>query len=99
MPNNDYPKPKDGGVAVGAYLRAMREAAGISVKDLAEKIGADNTAIWRIEAWKSDSRSSVLLKFVCAVRASADDVVLLMNNPDATREDGERLAHLRTGIR
>jgi ribosome-binding protein aMBF1 (putative translation factor) len=77
----------------------MREAAGMSVKDLAERIGTDSTAIWRIEAWKSDSRSSVLLKFVWAVKASADDVVLLMNNPAATKEDGERLAQLRTGIR
>ncbi len=88
-------KSHSGGKAVGAYLRKLRESRGLSVAEIAEKLGSEPSQIWRIEKWRSDTRSSLVFKFIALVRGSAEDVFLLMNNPNATEEDGERLADLR----
>lgn len=80
---------------MGAYLRKLREARGISVAEIADKLGTEPTQIWRIENWKSDTRSSIVFRFIFLVRGNAEDVLLLMNNHHASREDGERLAELR----
>jgi DNA-binding XRE family transcriptional regulator len=92
-------KPFDGGIAVGAYLRYLREAQGMQATEVAEKIGTDQTQIWRVEKWKSDTRSTLLFKYVRAVGGDANDVEMLINNPNATKSDGEALAKLRLGLK
>lgn len=82
----------NGGVAVGAYLRCLREASGLSIAKIALSAGSDPTQIWRAERWKSDIRSSLLFKLVTILHGDPGDVALLINNPDATVDDGERLA-------
>lgn len=99
MNTPDKPSPLDGGAAVGAYLRTLREASGITYAQISEKVGLDPSQIWRIEHWKSDTRSSALFKFIAAVGGDVNDVALLINNPAATKDDGERLARLRLGTR
>ena len=91
-------KPIDGGIAVGAYLRYLREAQGLQAIDIAEKIGTNQTQVWRIEHWKSDTRGTLLFKLIRAVRGDVNDVELLINNPDATQLDGETLAKLRLSL-
>jgi transcriptional regulator with XRE-family HTH domain len=81
--------------AVGAYLRFLRDAAGISVGQMAEKVGIDQSQIWRIESGKTDTKGSFLFKFIAAVSGDPNDVALLINNPLATKDDGERIARLR----
>lgn len=88
-------KSLDGGIAVGAYLRYLREAKGLHAIDVAEKIGTNQTQVWRIEHWKSDTRGTLLFKLIRAVGGDANDVDLLINNPNATQTDGEILARLR----
>jgi transcriptional regulator with XRE-family HTH domain len=92
-------KPLDGGIAVGAYLRYLREAQGLQAVDIAEKIGTDQTQVWRIEKWKSDTRSTLLFKYIRAVNGDANDVEMLINNRDATKLDGETFAKLRLGLK
>lgn len=91
-------KPLDGGIAVGAYLRSLRELQGLQAVDVAEKIGTGQTQLWRIDNWKSDTRSSLLFKYIQAVKGDANDVALLINNADATETDGEVLAKLRFSL-
>jgi transcriptional regulator with XRE-family HTH domain len=83
------------GEAVGAYLRALREATGKTVAEIADSVGIDPSQIWRIERGKSDPKSSTMFKFVYLVGGDVYDLALLINNPDATRSDGENLARLR----
>ena len=92
-------KQLDGGIAVGAYLRYLREAQGLQAVDIAEKIGTDQTQVWRIEKWKSDTRSSLLFKYIRAVNGDANDVEILLNNMNATKTDGEMFAKLRLGLK
>lgn len=86
---------QDSGEAVGAYLRSLREASGKTVIEIAHSVGIDSSQIWRIERGKSDPKSSTMFKFVALVGGDVYDLALLINNPDATREDGENLARLR----
>jgi transcriptional regulator with XRE-family HTH domain len=92
-------KPLDGGIAVGAYIRYLREAQGMQATEIAEKIGTDLTQIWRVEKWKSDTRSTLLFKLIYAVGGDASDVGMLINNPNATKSDGEALAKLRLELK
>jgi transcriptional regulator with XRE-family HTH domain len=91
-------RPLDGGIAVGAYLRFLREARGMQVSEVAEAIGTNDAQVWRIEHWKSDTRSSLLFRFIKAVKGDANDVYLLINNPSATLEDGYKIAQLRLAL-
>jgi len=92
-------KSFDGGIAVGAYLRYLRVEQGLQATDIAEKINTDQTQIWRIEKWKSDTRSTLLFKYIRAVGGDVNDVEMLINNADATQSDGEALAKLRLGMK
>lgn len=98
MPNEEISPSNEGGKAVGAYLRFLREAAGLSVAEISQKVRIDVSQIWRIERGKSDPRASKLFLFIAAVNGSPDDIAQLINNPNATVEDGETLARLRKGL-
>lgn len=84
----------NGGIAVGAYLRALRENLELTPTEVAAQIKSDPTQIWRIESWKADVRSSLLFAYIKAVGGSPDDVSRLINNPKASTSDGELLAKL-----
>jgi transcriptional regulator with XRE-family HTH domain len=99
MPSRKIPKPPNGGIAVGAYLRALREASGLTIAQIAISIPLDDVQIWRIERWDSDPSSSTLFKLVQILRGDPADVALLINNPQATKDDGANLAKLRIQIR
>jgi transcriptional regulator with XRE-family HTH domain len=88
----------DGGVAVGAYLRFLREAQGLSATEVAERAGTNQSQIWRIDNWKSDTRGTLLFAYIRAVNGDANDIARLINNPKATIEDGETLAKLRLAV-
>lgn len=99
MSEEKKPATQDGIKAVGAYLRFLREAAGISVAETANKVGIDVSQIWRIEKGKSDPRASILFRFITAVEGAPEDIAQLINNPKVTVKDGETLARLRRGLR
>lgn len=85
---------ESGGIAVGAYLRSLRENLELTPTEVAAQIKSDPTQIWRIETWKADVRSSLLFAYIRAVGGSPDDVARLINNPTASASDGELLAKL-----
>lgn len=79
-------------VAAGSYLRALREARHLSRAQVAAEAGTNEAQIVRIEKGEIDTRSSLLLRFAHYVRASADQLMQLVVNEDATAEDGQDLA-------
>jgi hypothetical protein len=91
-------KPTDGGIAVGAYLRFLREAQGLAATVVAEKTGTNQSQIWRIDNWRHDVRGTLIFAYIRAVNGDANDVALLISNPKATISDGETLAKLRLAI-
>lgn len=99
MEEHNLLRSLDGGTAVGAYLRHLREAQGIPATEMAERIDTNQAQIWRIENWRSDTRSTLLFKFILAVGGDANDVFMLINNPGATAADGETMAKLRLGVK
>lgn len=88
-----------GGKAVGAYLKTLRESAGLSPTEVAAQLKTDATQIWRVENWKTDTRTSILFGFAQIVNGSAADIELLINNPNSTAEEGASLARLRVSIK
>jgi transcriptional regulator with XRE-family HTH domain len=86
-----------GSEAVGAYLRLLRDAAGLTLAEISDKVGIDPSQIWRIERGKSDPKTSTMFKIIALVGGDLHDVALLINNPGATSADGENLARLRRG--
>ena len=56
------------------------------------QLGVDHTQIERIEKSQTDTRGSLLLRIVHTLQGSPDQLTELMVNPDATPEDGRRLA-------
>ena len=81
-----------GVLAATAYLKALREARGLSQDDVARAIGASMRQVGAWERAESDPASSSLAAYIRCVHASAEHVVSLLIDPDATREDGARLA-------
>ena len=81
-----------GVLAATAYLKALREARGLSQDDVARAIGASMRQVGAWERAESDPASSSLAAYIRYISASAEHVVSLLGNPDATREDGSRLA-------
>lgn len=98
MPSDNKKPAQAGSAAVGAYLRFLRESEGLTVGEIASKVGIDPSQIWRIESGKTDTRGSFLFKFIAAVNGDPNDVALLIGNLDATKEDGETVARLRKKI-
>lgn len=79
-------------LAVGTYLRTLREAQDMSRARLAAQVGTHESQIVRIEAGDQDSRGSLLLRIVAAVHGSADDVQRLAMDDTATADTGRELA-------
>jgi hypothetical protein len=61
---------------------------------LARKVGASDSLLLRIEDG-AETRGSLLAALIRALNADADDVVDLLNDPNATEEDGVRRADQR----
>lgn len=97
MPDHNDTIAHVGLEAVGAYLRYLREAVGLSIAEISTTIGIDPSQIWRIERGKSDPKSSTLFKLISLVGGDVHDVALLISNPNVTSADGITLARLRRG--
>lgn len=78
--------------AAGAYLQLMRERRGLSRADVASAAGTNEAQVIRIEKGEIDTRGSLLLRMVQAVRGRAEDVLKLVTDVGATAEDGRRIA-------
>ncbi|MBM7843806.1 MULTISPECIES: helix-turn-helix domain-containing protein [Herpetosiphon] len=79
-------------IATGAYLWTLREAIGLSRDDVAHEAGTNNVQIMRIEKGEIDTRGSLLLSVVRAVKGNAEHIAQLLLDASATEEDGRNLA-------
>jgi transcriptional regulator with XRE-family HTH domain len=79
--------------ATGAYLKHLREVAGISRLALSKKVNTSDSQIIRIEQGQ-ETRGSLLAKIIKEVNANPDDVVELLVSDDYTVEDGVSRAKL-----
>lgn len=78
----------------GLYLRVLREAQGISRRELARQLGVDHSQIERIERGVTDTRGSLLLAMVRALHGDANDVADLITGDDDD-ERARRMAAVR----
>lgn len=82
-------------IAAGAYLRVLREAKGLSRAEMADRLGATETNLWRIEEDGQEPKAGLLLGFINEVRGSAIDFYRLLADTNAGDEVGRELAHMR----
>lgn len=80
--------------ASGSYLQRLRDNAGLSRAELAEKLGTSPSQIFRIEEGKGETRGSLLAAFIRMVSGSAEDVVTLILDSRAGEEEGVRTANI-----
>ncbi len=80
-------------LAAATYLKTIREARGISQYEVATSLGTSTRVVGGWERAESDPASTSLAAFTRFVRASAEHVVTLLINPDATQDDAVQLAH------
>lgn len=66
-----------------SFLRE-REKAGITQREVAEKIGIDQSAVSLWETGKTMPRASLLIKLAALYRCSVDD---LLSTGDCTKEE------------
>lgn len=81
-----------GKVAVGAYLRTLREAKTLARTTFAYQLSTSESLIESIEKGQTDTRGSFLLLLLHTLGGSPEHVSRLMLDADATAEDGRRLA-------
>jgi transcriptional regulator with XRE-family HTH domain len=79
-------------LATGAYLRTLRELQGISQGKLADQIGVATNTVWRIESGKQEPKTLQIINLLAVLAGRVADIAALINDPNATPEDGARLA-------
>jgi transcriptional regulator with XRE-family HTH domain len=80
-------------LAAATYLKTIREAHGISQDEVARSLGTSTRVVGGWERAEADPASTSLAAFTRFVHASAEHVVTLLINPDATQADAVQLAH------
>lgn len=81
-----------GKLAVGAYLRTLREAKKLGREPLALQLKTSESLIESIEKGQTDTRGSLLLLMVYVLQGSPEQLTALMVNDRATADDGRHLA-------
>jgi transcriptional regulator with XRE-family HTH domain len=81
-----------GNVAVGAYLRRVRELRGYGRAPVAQFVSTTELMIKRIETGEIDTSGSKLMKFTYFVEADPIQVMKLFLDDKASAEDGRELA-------
>lgn len=79
-------------IAAGIYIRTLREARHLSRAKLAAIAGTHESQIERIEKGEQDTRGSLLVALVQAVRGNLDQIGQLLLSEIATVDDGRELA-------
>lgn len=82
-------------LAVGTYIRALRDAQQLSRAEIAHRVGTHESQIVRIEAGEQDTRGSQLIALVQAVGGDFGEVAELMLAESASVEDARTLAQRR----
>jgi len=83
--------------ATGAYLKRLREAAGLSRLGLSKMVDTSDSQIIRIERGE-ETRASLLARIIKVLDANPADVNELLVSDSANSEDGIRMADLRIAV-
>ena len=78
--------------AAGSYIRTLREAHQLSRDEIAAAADTSGSQVERIENGKQETRSSVLLGLVRAVRGNVEHLQQLLLDDDAGAQEGVALA-------
>ncbi len=79
-------------VAVGAYLRRLREAQQRSITEVAAQLGTGEGQIRRIEKGSVDTRASAMVQLCQLLAGNIGDIAYLMLSESATPAYARRLA-------
>jgi transcriptional regulator with XRE-family HTH domain len=71
--------------AVGRALRTLREGAGLTQKQLAERVGVDPAVVGRIERGRRGVRWHTVMRFLRALGASLRDLAGVIEDDDTPR--------------
>jgi hypothetical protein len=95
----NFPKNDRMGVmgmkAAGEYLHILREHYPLTLAAAGKRLNTSASLIFRIERGNGETRGTLLVGFIRLVNASPDEVINLLLDPNATAEEGERMARLR----
>lgn len=78
-------------VAVGSYMRVLREHQGLSQAGLAERVGVTGNTIYRIEAGRQEPRGKQLAALLNALCGRTEDFEYLRDKA-TTAAEGQELA-------
>lgn len=79
-------------IAAGAYIRTLRDALGLRLEDVAAAANTSESQVSRIENGEQETRGSLLLAIVRAVRGRAEHIQDLILDNTLTAEDGKKKA-------
>ena len=79
-------------IAVGAYLRTLREARNLTREAVADAVNTSVSQLVRIENGEQDTRGSLLFRIVATVRGDVEQVNRLMLSETATPDEGREQA-------
>lgn len=79
-------------IAAGAYLKTLREAQGFTQEGLGEAVGVTGNTIYRIEAGKQEPLTAQIVNLLATLKGHAEDMAKLINDSNATRDDGQQKA-------
>lgn len=78
---------KDSGV--GAHLAELRKKAKLSQAEVARRMGIDPSAVWQIEAGRSDFRISTLARYTDALGATVHIELTERAHTDTSSKEGQ----------
>lgn len=81
--------------ATAAYLKYLRERAGMSQAELARRTHTSSSQINRMEDAKGEVRASLMARIVLVLEANPVDVINLLADDKATDDAGQKLAEAR----
>jgi DNA-binding XRE family transcriptional regulator len=61
---------------IGKRLRATREAAGLSMDELAEKVGMSKTGLWQIEVGRSEPMARTIVSLAIILGVTTDFLLM-----------------------
>lgn len=81
--------------ATAAYLKYLRERAGMSQAELARRTYTSSSQINRMEDAKGEVRASLMARIVLVLDANPVDIINLLADEKATEDSGQKLAETR----
>ena len=78
--------------ATAAYIKFLRERAGLSQAELARRTHTSSSQISRLEDAGGEVRASLMARIIRALEANPDDVISLLVDDKASEDTGQRLA-------